>query len=156
MLRLILKVLINAAALWIAASFVGATIPVDSLNAGAVEYFNLIAIAIIFGFLNALVRPILNILTCPAYLLTLGLFTFVMNMVILWILQGAGTLLLGDGVIDLGWLAKHVPCRHHRHNCQFHPESRAGHEGLIAGDSIPHAFSLPSRCRHSPRQQAIQ
>lgn len=102
MLRLVLRVLINAAALWIAARFVGATIPAASPNAGAIEYLNLISIAIIFGFLNALVRPILDVLTCPAYLLTLGLFTFVMNMFILWILQGAGNLLLGNGVIDWG------------------------------------------------------
>ncbi len=102
MIRFFVRVLINAVALWIAGQVVGATIPVDSLNAPMAEVADLVVIALIFGFLNALVRPILDVVTCPAYVLTLGLFTFVMNMIILWILQQTGTALLGAGVIDWG------------------------------------------------------
>lgn len=36
-------------------------------------------VALIFGFLNALVRPLLTILTCPLIVLTLGLFILVIN-----------------------------------------------------------------------------
>ncbi len=102
MIRFIVRVLINAAALWLAARVVGATIPVNSLNAPLADFGDLLIIALIFGFLNALVRPILSVITCPAYVLTLGLFTFVMNMFILWLLQASGTALLGEGVIDWG------------------------------------------------------
>lgn len=59
MLRFILKVLINAAALWVAGTLVGATIPVDSLNAPMADVMDLVVIALIFGFLNVLVRPVL-------------------------------------------------------------------------------------------------
>ena len=102
MIRFFVRVLINAVALWIAGQVVGATIPVDGLNAPMAEVADLVVIALIFGFLNALVRPILDVVTCPAYVLTLGLFTFIMNMIILWILQMTGTALLGAGVIDWG------------------------------------------------------
>ncbi len=102
MIRFFVRMLINAVALWIAGQVVGATIPVDGLNAPMAEVADLVVIALIFGFLNALVRPILDVVTCPAYVLTLGLFTFIMNMIILWILQMTGTALLGAGVIDWG------------------------------------------------------
>jgi len=39
----------------------------------------LAVMALIFGFLNAIVRPILLVLTCPLQILTLGLFTLVLN-----------------------------------------------------------------------------
>lgn len=41
--------------------------------------------AIIIGLVNAIIRPILSILTFPITLLTFGLFTFVINALILWL-----------------------------------------------------------------------
>ncbi|HHN93977.1 MAG TPA: phage holin family protein [Anaerolineae bacterium] len=41
--------------------------------------------AIILGLVNAIVRPILKLLTCPLILLTLGLFTLVINGITLWL-----------------------------------------------------------------------
>ena len=41
--------------------------------------------AIILGFVNALVRPILKFLTCPLIILTLGLFILVVNAITLWL-----------------------------------------------------------------------
>jgi putative membrane protein len=41
--------------------------------------------AIVLGVLNALVRPILLFVTCPLNLITLGLFTFVVNAVVFWL-----------------------------------------------------------------------
>jgi putative membrane protein len=45
---------------------------------------SLLAAGVILGFLNALVRPILIILTIPFTLLTLGLFLFVVNGLTVW------------------------------------------------------------------------
>jgi putative membrane protein len=42
-------------------------------------------VALVFGVLNAILRPILKLLTCPLIILTLGLFTFVINAVMLWL-----------------------------------------------------------------------
>ncbi len=90
MARFLVQIVINAIALYVSASIApGAQAPSD--------LGGLLWVALIFGLLNAIVRPILNLLTCPAYLLTLGLFTFVMNVFILWMLQRlTGMIVWGD------------------------------------------------------------
>jgi putative membrane protein len=76
---LLLRLLINAGALWAATTLV----PGISF-AGDPGRF--LVVALVFGLLNALVRPILLLLSLPLLLLTLGLFTFVLNAFILMIL----------------------------------------------------------------------
>jgi putative membrane protein len=53
------------------------------------------AFGLLLGVLNALVRPILMFLTFPINLLTLGLFTFVVNALVLWL---AASLIAGVSV----------------------------------------------------------
>ncbi len=43
-----------------------------------------ILVAIVLGILNALIRPLLFLLTLPINILTLGLFTFVLNALLFW------------------------------------------------------------------------
>ena len=43
------------------------------------DWIGIFLIALIFGFVNALLRPLLKLLTCPLIILTLGLFTLVIN-----------------------------------------------------------------------------
>lgn len=74
-MRLILRVVVNALALG-AAAYV-----VPGIRAGSVT--SVLLIALVFGVLNALVRPLLKLLSCPFILLTLGLFTLVLNAVML-------------------------------------------------------------------------
>ena len=70
--RFLLRLLITAAALWVAVRFVdGITYTGPTLH--------LIVVAIVFGAVNAIVRPVLVMLTCPLIVLTLGLFVFVLN-----------------------------------------------------------------------------
>ena len=93
MFKLIFRILINAFALWVAAYFVeGVTL------SGSV--FNWLIIAVIFGLVNAFIRPLVRLLTLPINLVTLGLFTFVVNafmlMVTAWI---SGW--LGDGALSI-------------------------------------------------------
>lgn len=73
---LLLRLLINAGALWVATSLVGGI----SFTGDASRF---LVVALVFGLLNALVRPILLFLSLPLLLLTLGLFTFVLNAFIL-------------------------------------------------------------------------
>jgi putative membrane protein len=75
---LIIRLLITAAALWVAVQLVpGITYEGDSLG--------LVGVALVFGVVNAVVRPILATLTCPLVLLTLGLFLLVLNGLMLWL-----------------------------------------------------------------------
>ncbi len=53
------------------------------------QWWQLGIVALIFGLLNALVRPLLKFLTCPLILLTLGLFTLVINAAMLWLTAAA-------------------------------------------------------------------
>ncbi|GAB4460202.1 MAG: phage holin family protein [Anaerolineae bacterium] len=50
---------------------------------GAQYFINLIIVAAVFGLVNAIVRPIVTLLTCPLVILTLGLFTLVINAMML-------------------------------------------------------------------------
>lgn len=76
-MHFILRLLINAAALWVAIELVpGITFEGD--------WRLLFVVALIFGVLNALVRPILFVLSLPLLILTLGLFILVLNALMLW------------------------------------------------------------------------
>ena len=90
-----IRLVINAIALAITAWFLpGITIRGDSL-------LTLLVVALIFGIVNALVKPILTLLTCPLVIVTLGLFIFVLNGVMLLL-----TSALSGGrltVAGLGW-----------------------------------------------------
>jgi len=88
-MRFLVRLLISAAALWVATRIVpGVTYSGD--------FVYLLLVALVFGLLNALLRPILALLTCPLLILTLGLFTFVINALVLWLTSTlAGRLGLG-------------------------------------------------------------
>jgi putative membrane protein len=89
MMWLIVRLLMNAAALWVAIRFV----PGISFDG---DWRLLLLVALVFGVLNASVRPILTLLSLPLLILTLGLFTFVLNALMLW-LTGAVSDALGLG-----------------------------------------------------------
>ncbi len=75
-MRLLLVWLINALAL-IAVAYLMPSITVASFGAALVA-------AQVLGLINAVVRPILVLLTLPVTLLTLGLFIFVLNGLLFW------------------------------------------------------------------------
>ncbi|MCL5959789.1 MAG: phage holin family protein [Chloroflexi bacterium] len=49
------------------------------------DWRSVIAFAAILGVLNAFVRPVVKLLTCPLQIITFGLFTFVVNALIFWL-----------------------------------------------------------------------
>jgi putative membrane protein len=83
-LRLVVVWLINSVAL-LTVAYVMPSITVASFGAAFVA-------AIVLGLVNAVIRPILILLTLPATLLTLGLFIFVINGLLFWLV---GTYLKG-------------------------------------------------------------
>ena len=76
-MRLLLRLLINAAALWVAVRFVGGI----SFEGNPVY---LMVVALVFGVVNTIVKPIVTLLSLPAVLLTLGIFLLVINALMLW------------------------------------------------------------------------
>lgn len=84
-MRFLTRLLINAAALWAAIRLV----PGISFEG---DWPLLFAVALVFGALNAVIRPILWLLTLPFLIVTLGLFTFVLNAFMLWLTSAASDL----------------------------------------------------------------
>src|SRR6185369_9940186 len=78
MTKFILRLAINAIALYLAVWI----LPGLDLNGGVVS---LLWIALIFGVVNALLGPLLKFLSCGLILLTLGLFTLVINTFLFWL-----------------------------------------------------------------------
>ena len=72
------RLLINAAALWVA-TYVVPGIAYQG------RWTSLLVVALVFGVLNASVRPLLKVLTFPLLILSLGLFTLVINALMLWL-----------------------------------------------------------------------
>lgn len=83
MTKFILRWAINAIALYLAVLL----LPGIDLRSGLVS---IIWLALIFGLINALFRPLINILTCPLIILTLGLFTLVINTFLFWLTSVIG------------------------------------------------------------------
>jgi putative membrane protein len=76
MIYLLLRWAVNAAALLLVAYlYPGVTVE---------SFFAALIAALVLGLVNAVIRPILVILTLPATLLTLGLFIFVINALLFW------------------------------------------------------------------------
>lgn len=78
MTDLLVKVLINAVGVWVAIRVV----PQISFNFGP-DWWKLIAVAVILAIVNSYLKPILKILSFPITLMTVGLFAFVLNAVLL-------------------------------------------------------------------------
>ena len=75
---LIIRILISAVAVYVASLF----IPGIHVSGGASTY---LIVAIVLGFLNAFIKPILTVLTIPITIVTLGLFLLVLNVLMVYL-----------------------------------------------------------------------
>ncbi len=98
---LILRWAINAAAIWAAIQLVPGITPLRD------DFVGIAIIALIFGLVNAIIRPILTLLTCPLIILTLGLGTLLINAAMFalagWIGQQFGFGFVVDGFWPAFW-----------------------------------------------------
>lgn len=83
MKNLIIRLLVNAIAL-AAASWLVSGITLQGATTGK-RVLTLLIVAAIFGLVNAIVKPVVKVLSFPLLILTLGLLTFVINAVMLWL-----------------------------------------------------------------------
>ena len=83
--RFVIRWLINVIALYAAVAIV------PGIHPQSANWISFIWLALIFGFLNALLRPLLKFLTCPLIVLTLGVFTLVINTFLFWLAGVVGT-----------------------------------------------------------------
>lgn len=86
-----IQLLVNALAFYVTAFLIqGMTIA---------NWQTLLVVSIVWGILTVILRPILIFLTLPITILTLGLFTFVINALLLMLM---GTIVPGFGVANFG------------------------------------------------------
>ena len=78
----LLRVLISGVALWLAEVLLPGISIVGAETTGG-EIGVILAVALVFGIVNAVVKPIVHVLSIPLYILTLGLFTLVVNALML-------------------------------------------------------------------------
>ena len=100
---LLIRVIVNAVALWVAVRFVpDVTFPAAKAFPSD-DWWKLVLVALVFGLINAYIKPIAKAVSIPAQVLTLGLFTFVINAVMLFLLA------LVAGALDLGFKLADFP-----------------------------------------------
>lgn len=118
----VVRWLINAVALLVAALIVpGIRLAASGTSPGLNEWVTLAIVALIFGVINAIIRPVVVVLTLPLTIITLGLFMFVVNALMLMLtsrvaaalnlgfrVDGFGAALLGSLVI---WVVSFVLTR---------------------------------------------
>lgn len=79
----IVQLVLTAGALWLS------TVMVDGIEVTGSSGFNnlltLLVVALIFGLVNALIKPLVQLFGCAFYVLTLGLFALVVNALMFWL-----------------------------------------------------------------------
>jgi putative membrane protein len=75
--RVIINALAIAATTWL----------LPGITIGGNKVLTVLLVAIVFGIINAVIKPIFSFVTCGLYVVTLGLFTFIANALMLWITQ---------------------------------------------------------------------
>ena len=97
-MKFLMRILITAVALWVA----------TRLLSGITYHGNwlgLAGVALVFGVVNSFVRPILTVLAFPLLIVTLGLFTFVLNAVMLMLTSALSSRLGIDFHVAGFWAA---------------------------------------------------
>lgn len=87
MTNFLIRTGVNAVALWVAAWLINGIVLAEDDATFASKFTTIILVALLFGVVNAIVKPIAKVLAFPAIVLTLGLFTFVVNAFLLQITE---------------------------------------------------------------------
>jgi putative membrane protein len=103
--QFLIKVVVNAVAIWVATVIVPG-VTVDEGDTTADKIITLLLVGLIFGVVNAIIKPIVQILAIPFYILTLGLIAFVVNALMLVLVSWlAGEFGLSFEIDDFFWSA---------------------------------------------------
>ena len=82
-MKILIGIIVSAAALGVAAWAVPGIVVTGHSDASKAE--TLLAVAVIFGVINAILKPVIKTVGCTFYVLTLGLVALVVNGLLLWL-----------------------------------------------------------------------
>ncbi|MCO1576579.1 MULTISPECIES: phage holin family protein [unclassified Crossiella] len=80
----VLQVVITAVALWVSTALPGIDIGPGPVSVGA-KIGTLLLVGLVFGLVNAIIKPVVKLVGCVFYLLTLGLIGLVVNGLLFWL-----------------------------------------------------------------------
>ena len=83
MISFAIKVVVNAVAIWVAAVLIDGVQVAGGGSSTSSRVLTYLFIGLLFGIVNAVVKPVVKVLAFPFYIVTLGLFTFVVNALML-------------------------------------------------------------------------
>ena len=89
LMNFVIRTIINGIALWIAAFLIDGIEFGQGASTGE-TVTTVLLVALVFGVLNTFVRPIAKLLSLPFIILTLGLFVFIVNALMLWLTSWLG------------------------------------------------------------------
>jgi putative membrane protein len=98
-MKTIIGILVTAAALWVTTAIV----PGIRIESTVTSF---LIVAVIFGLVNVFVRPVVSLLSLPVTIITLGIFAFVINALMLMLtawLVGNVMSIEGEGFTKLYW-----------------------------------------------------
>jgi len=102
-MRFLLKVIINALALWLTTFIVSGVTVVPYAQDTTATVLTYLLVALIFGVVNAVVGTVVRVIAFPLYILTLGLISFVVNALLLLLVSWISGL-MGFGLhVDGFW-----------------------------------------------------
>lgn len=124
----IYRVLATAAAVWVATLLPGISLATDSTGA---KVATLVVMALVFGLVNAVIKPLVKVVGCVLYLLTFGLIGLVVNGLLFWF---------------AGWLAA-------RYGLPFRVDGFwAGVLGAIVVAIVSFVLTIPLHIQHITRK----
>ncbi|MFQ6398481.1 phage holin family protein [Nocardia sp. KC 131] len=84
-MQLLIRLIINGVAIWLAAAWVDKINIISPDDGTTGKIITVLVIAAIFTVVNALVKPVIKLLSLPLVIVTLGLFLLVINALMLWL-----------------------------------------------------------------------
>jgi putative membrane protein len=104
-MRFLVRLVINAVALWLTTLIVSGVEVVAFGDGGVVQtVLTYLLVAFVFGLVNGVIGTLIRIVAFPVYILTLGLISFIVNAVLLLIVDGISDLMgFGLRVDSFGW-----------------------------------------------------
>ena len=100
-MKLLADIVANGVALWVAAALISG---IEFGGQGGAMVLTIVLVAAIFGVVNAIVRPVAQLLSLPLIIVTLGLFLVVVNALMLLLTSWlSGVLGLDFHVDDFWW-----------------------------------------------------
>ena len=98
---IVIRVVLNAVAVWIATLIVpGVDVTTDSTGK---KILTLVVVGAILGLINATIKPIVQLLSLPLTILTLGVFALVVNGLLFWLVSAISSALGAPFHVDGFW-----------------------------------------------------